>query len=481
MGDEIERRYFDAEHFSTFRTRLDEEQELLRGHFEQAGFSPRGNVAGFELEAWLVDPAGDPLPCNDEFLRVLNNPLVVPELAAYNVELNGSPSAITGRVFSRLEDELQATWDNCLEAARQMRCDLITIGILPTVRESMLNSDYMSGMMRYHSLNDRVMALRDGRPLAVEIDGDTPLSTTHPDVMLEAATTSFQIHLQCRPEHATRHFNASLAASAPMVACSANSPFLFGHALWDETRIPLFEQAVDVGHRDPPRVSFGTGYVRDSLLEIFTENHRDHQILLPAVQDTPPSRFGHVRFHNGTLWRWNRPLIGFDFDGQPHLRIEHRVVPAGPTIRDCIANAAFYYGLVYGLGTWTTPIEARLPFDKARDNFYAAARFGLGARLLWTDDEGEVELNARRLILDRLLPLARHGLETRNVPRTEIDEYLNVIGARVDSSQNGAAWQRRWVTRNGSGTRPRRQELNALVQAYREHQYSGQPVHTWSL
>ncbi|MEZ5558178.1 MAG: hypothetical protein R3E86_06475 [Pseudomonadales bacterium] len=474
MGDEIDRRYFDAEDFSAFRERLDAETALLSELFRRGEFSARGDMAGFELEAWLVDERGNPLPKNHEYLAILDNPLVVPELAAYNVELNGSPSRLTGRVFSRLHDELASTWAACLEAAAEMGCGLVTIGILPTVREDMLTSAYMSGMMRYKSLNDRVMALRDGRPLHLDIEGDVGLNITHPDVMLEAAATSFQIHLQCRPGNAVRDFNASMVASAPMVAASANSPFLFGHGLWDETRIPLFEQAVDVGERYLPRVSFGRGYVQQSLLEIFEENQKDHHILLPAVQDTPPTRFSHVRFHNGTLWRWNRPLIGFDFDGQVHLRIEHRVVPAGPTLRDSIANSALYFGLVRGLSLDAEPIETRLPFEQARDNFYTAARYGLNARVCWPTPAGERELSVRALIIDELLPLARRGLQSVDVPDSEIDEYLDVIGARVDSSQNGAAWQRRWVAMNGP-------DLNELVLAYKALQDRGEPVHAWAL
>lgn len=474
MGKEIERRYFDGEHFSVFRSALDEEQALLRETFQGQGFSRRGDVAGFELEAWLVDATGDPLPRNDEYLAELDDPLVVPELAAYNVELNGSPTALTGRPFSRLFDELNATWGRCQQVAGGLACGLVSIGILPTVKEKMLDSAHMSSVRRYHSLNDRVMALRDGRPLEIDIDGEVPLRTTHHDVMLEAATTSFQIHLQCRPERAVRDFNASIIASAATVAVSANAPFLFGHTLWEETRIPLFEQSVDVGPHFRPRVSFGEGYVRQSLLELFEENYRDHPILLPAQLDGPVQRFPHVRFHNGTLWRWNRPLIGFDADGQPHLRIEHRVVPAGPTIRDCIANAAFYYGLVYGLGLWQQAPESLLPFDKARDNFYSGARYGLNARLLWVDQRGDRELGVRQLVLEELLPLARLGLQSRHLPDGEIDEYLDIIGARVQSSQNGAAWQRHWVGMHGI-------DLNALVQAYRTHQDEGKPVHTWPL
>lgn len=474
MGDEIERRYFDAEDFSEFRQRLDAETALLTDQFNAGEFSDRGDVAGFELEGWLVDDNGNPVPKNDAFLAALDNPLVVPELAAFNVELNGSPSALTGRVFSRLHDELSATWQACCEAAAETGCHLVAIGILPTVSEKMLTSEYMSSMVRYQSLNDRIMALRDGKPLELRIDGEAELTTTHHDVMLEAAATSFQIHLQCKPERSVRDFNASVIASAPMVAASANSPFLFGRTLWDETRIPLFEQAVHVGERYPARVSFGAGYVRESLLEIFAENQSEHLILIPAVKDDPPSKFSHVRFHNGTLWRWNRPLIGFDFDGQVHLRIEHRVVPAGPTIRDCIANAAFYFGLVRGFGLMDTPPEAELPFQVARENFYSAARYGLNARPRWSRRGRLEEIGMRELIMDDLLPMARRGLEAENIPPAEIGDYLDVIAERVDSGQNGAAWQRRWVHLHG-------EDLHQLVREYRLRQDTGEPVHTWKL
>lgn len=470
MGEEISRRYFDAEDFSAFRQKLDEETNLLRGLFERQEFSERGNVIGFELEAWLVDHDGNPLPQNKDFLDRLDNPLVVPELAEFSVELNGSPSALTGRVFSRLQDELDATWRACRAAADAMGCHLVIIGILPTVEQSMLSSDYMSQMVRYQSLNDRVMALRDGKPLEIKIEGDPDLVTTHSDVMLEAAATSFQIHLQCRPENAVRDFNASIIASAPIVAASANSPFLFGHSLWDETRIPLFEQAVEVGERYPARVSFGKGYVEHSLLEVFEENQRDHLILIPAVQDSPPSKFSHVRFHNGTLWRWNRPLLGFDFDGQVHLRIEHRVVPAGPTIKDCIANSAFFFGLVCGMGIQPRGMEDSLPFAVAKKNFYAAARFGLNAKIRW----GKRSRTVRSLIIDELLPLARLGLQSQDIPESEIADYLDVVAGRVDSGLNGAAWQRRWVARNGP-------DMHGLVRAYRELQDQGEPVHCWDV
>jgi hypothetical protein len=471
MGDEIATHHFTQDDFAAFEARLVAETGLVRKLFTDSGFSQRGAVAGFELEAWLIDKAGRPAPINKQFLDVLQSALVVPELAAFNVELNGSPSAMTGRVFTRLHDELGATWADCCDCAQSLGHGLVAIGILPTVTEDLLDARYMSPMVRYRALNDQIMALRNGAALEVNIDGHEPLSMIRSDVMLEAAATSFQVHLQTKPAMAARAFNATLVASAPMVAVSANSPFLFGHSLWEETRIPLFEQAVHLGSKYPQRVGFGAGYIAQSLLETFEENLEAHPIVLPALRDDPPDRYPHVRFHNGTIWRWNRPLLGFDFDGQPHLRIEHRVVPAGPSLTDCIANAAFYFGLVRAFVDLNQPIESLIDFGTARSNFYEAARHGLRARIRWLDGE---ELTAQRLILDQLLPRAETALGDFGIPLDEIQRYLNVIRRRAENQQTGAAWQRRWVARHG-------RELDKLTLAYAEAQQSDEPVHTWSI
>ena len=472
MGDEIRERHFNAEHFSRFRRRLDAETDLVAELFDNNTFSHRGDIVGFELEAWIIDAEGQPHAQNQELIDLVDNPLVVPELAAFNVELNGSPSALSGNVFSRLNDELSATWETCRQGAAALDCRLATIGILPTIRPDLLNSNYMSAMVRYQALNDRVLALRDGAPLHIRITTGDGLDMFHDDVMLEAATTSFQIHLQCKPERAVRDFNAAIVASAPMVALAANSPFLFGRSLWEETRIPLFEQAVSAGPRAPARVTFGTGYARESLIEIFRENQTEHVILLPYVQaDEPPHKFSHVRFQNGTVWRWNRPLLGFDFDGQPHLRIEHRVVPAGPTIHDCIANAAAWLGMVRGLVDREDPIETRIDFETAKNNFYAAAKFGLDAPLSWIDG---VERSARELLEDELLPMAAAALARLDIPDTEIERYIGTAHARVARNRTGARWQRAWVEKHGA-------DFAALTRAYVDAQDSGEPVHEWPL
>ena len=471
MGDEIAQRHFNAEDYTRFRRRLDEETNAVQALFENGGFSQRGDIAGFELEAWLVDADGNPAPQNERFLKALDNPLVVPELAAFNVELNGSPCAMAGRVFTRLHDELATTWEACRVGAAELGLRLAAIGILPTIKPELLNSNYMSPRVRFQALNDRVLALRDGAPFELDLTGTDTLKMTHDDVMLEAAATSFQIHLQCRPESAARAYNAAIAASGPMVALAANSPFLFGKSLWAETRIPLFEQAVSVGPRNAPRVGFGEGYARESLSEVFRENRERHLILLPYVQDEPPSKFSHVRFQNGTVWRWNRPLLGFDFDGTPHLRIEHRVVPAGPTIDDCVANTAVFMGLARALIDAATPIEDELPFDVAKANFYAAAREGLDAELVWRDGKPH---QARALLLDELLPAAADALGRLDIPAPEIERHVGLATRRVERDQNGAIWQRKWLAKHGA-------DFNALTLAYLDAQDSGQPVHEWTI
>ena len=345
------------------------------------------------------------------------------------------------------------------------------IGTLPSVREKELSVEHMSPVTRYRALNEQVLQLRNGAPLCLTIPGPQPIATTHYDVMLEAAATSFQIHLKVTPETAVRLYNAAVIASGPMVAACANSPYLFAHDLWEETRIPLFEQAVEVGDPDNRRVSFSTGYARGSLFECFEDNLQRYPVLLPMVSETDPERFAHVRLHNGTIWRWNRPLIGFDDDGTPHLRIEHRVVPSGPTVVDSIANAALFFGLSQALAGQPDPPEWRLGFEAARANFYSGARYGLSGAMTWLDGE---TVDTRALLVGLLLPLARSGLQHLGIDAGDIGLYLGVIEARLQSAQTGARWQRRWVARHGP-------DMQALTRAYIARQNAGAPVHEWDV
>ncbi|HKJ76914.1 MAG TPA: glutamate--cysteine ligase [Gammaproteobacteria bacterium] len=475
MGQEIHGERFSKRDFDAFRRRLEQETALLESWFAEGRFSERHSIGGFELEAWLVDGKNRPAPVNDRLLPLLDEALVTPELSRFNIELNSTPRVLEGAVFDRMAEELEGNWRRCREAAARLGVDLVMTGILPTVEESELTLENMSGMVRYRALNEQVLRLRAGRPLTLDIQGIEHLHTQHRDVMLEAATTSFQIHLQLDQARAARYFNAAVLLSGPMVAATANAPFLFGKRLWRETRIPLFERAVDVGGMEGAafgpvkRVTFGTGYVRRSLFELFRENVEHYPVLLPAQLDAPVEELPHLRLHNGTIWRWNRPLVGFDEDGTPHLRVEHRVVPAGPTVADSIANAALFFGLVHALAGEREPPEQRLEFAAARENLYAAAKHSLDARLTWLDGKNG---NAAELFRERLLPLARRGLRDLAVNGADIERYLGIIEERVRTRQTGAEWQIRYLDRHGC-------DFNALVGAYRERQVRGRPVHEW--
>ena len=478
MGQEIHNPSFSPQDFATFSRRLREETELLRQWFQEDHFSHRRDVAGFELESWLVDEQIQAQADNQRFLQTLADPMVSPELSRFNVELNTPPTPLQGQALSRILQSLQQTWSHCEEVAQSLGERMLMIGIPANLREEQLCLANMSQMQRYRALNEQVLHERRGRPLILDIQGEEHLHLVHQDVMLESAATSFQLHLQVPESEAVRFYNASIIAAAPLVAVSANAPYAFGKDLWAETRIPLFEQAVDVGGYDGAafgplkRVSFGSDYVRDSLFELFEENLQHYPVLLPETSAGEAAQMHHVRLHNGTIWRWNRPLIGFDEDGTPHLRIEHRVIPAGPTLVDSVANAAFYYGLVQSLASAATAPESLIPFSTARDNFTAAARYGLRARLHW--QLADYHIPMRELILEQLLPQAQQGLQQLQLDAEEIERYLGIIRARVESGQNGSQWQRDYVAAYG-------RDWSALMQAYYQRQQQQAPVHLWEI
>ncbi len=472
MGQEITDSHFEPGDFAVFEQRLGRETLLLNRWLEEGRFESGPNVGGFELEAWLLDADTRPTGVVGPYLKRLGDPLVVPELATFNLELNGTPQQLQGMALSSMYSELSATWDRCNRVAGELGARLAMIGVLPTARASDFTLANMSPLHRYHALNEQVLIRRGGESIKLRLDGRDELKLEQSDVMLEAAATSFQIHLKVNADEGVRFYNASKIIAAPMVALSANSPYLFGADLWDETRIPLFEQAVAVGNsRLDQRVTFGVRYIEHSIAECFQANWRRYPVLLPRLMDEPEENLAHLRLQNGTVWRWNRPLIGFDADHRPHLRIEHRVVPAGPSIADSIANAAFYYGAVSALARQAVAPETMLPFEQARDNFYVAAKKGLGAEIQWLSGR---QVGVQQLCGEVLMPLAREGLSSIGIDADEADYWLGIVQARINSGQNGAAWQRAWVGKNGS-------DMQGLMETYMERQTSARPVHEWAV
>lgn len=471
MGQEIASDHFSPEDRREYAVRLQAETRLLRQMLEAGELSSQPAVGGFELEGWLTDSRFRPAPLNGTFLQALNNPLATTELARFNIELNTPPRALTGSALRDFEHALHALLEQANSAAESVETKLLLIGILPSCVQGDFCMETMTTSNRYHALNAEILKARRGRSLRMEIDGRESLHIHHNSVMLEAATTSFQVHMQV-PATAAHHFyNAAIVASAPIMAVAGNSPFLFGRSLWQETRIPVFEQAVDTGREFPARVSFGSGFADASIAECFEENLNIYPVLLPMLLDKPADRFAHLRLHNGATWRWNRPLVGFDPDGMPHIRLEHRILPAGPSVPDMLANAALFYGLTQYLGTQLESGEPiPMAFATARENFYNAARAGLDTQLRWHREEWPVQ----KLMLDELLPQAAEGLEQLGIDEADIRHYLSIIAARIETGQTGAVWQQRHMQRTQG-------DIYRLLLDYARLQHTHTPVHTWTL
>jgi hypothetical protein len=467
VGQEIKAAGFTEADKVRFAARLAEETAIARALYDSGRFSSAGHMLGFEIEIWILDHNYFPASINQQLLEAIDNPLVVPELSRFNLELNCDPLVLEGDALGRAYDALTSVWAQCNSVAHRLDANLVLIGTLPTIRDEDLTLANMSPLNRFYALNSEVLRSRGGRPLHVDILGRGHLVSEHSDVMLEAATTSFQVHLKAPADLAHLYYNASIAASGPVLAACGNAPFLFGKTLWEETRIPLFEQSVVAP--GPARVCMGSGFAACSLMEIFEENARDYEALLPIAFEDAPEAMRHLRLHNGVIWRWSRPLIGFDEDGAPHFRVENRILPAGPSFVDMMANAALFLGLARAIALAGETGTGGLSFEEAKQNFYTAARLGLDAVLYWP---GQGVIGADRLLLERLIPAARAGLADLGVedPRG----FLDVIEARVRSRQTGAAWQRQALEACGG-------DLFALMAAYCEGQRSGAPVHEWDL
>ena len=475
MGQEIDADGFTDKMRETFRARLRAETATLKGWFDARAFDfAEGFTAGLELEGWLIDENAMPAPQNEAFLAAADHPLIVPELSKFNFELNAAPAPLRGSCLSAMGRDLADLWGRADRAAAGLGLRPIAVGILPTVRDAMLQPEWMSTSNRYRALNDELFRLRKDKPLHIRIDGEDRLDYRAGHIMLEAACTSLQTHLKINQEDAPAFWNASVLSAGPLVAASANAPFLYGRSLWAETRIAAFENATecdafrDHAGREMRRVTLGSGFVRHSLLELFVENLA-YPTLLPALSDDA-ARLPRLKLQNGTLWRWCRPILGYEDDGTPHLRIEQRVMAAGPSIDDMIAHLALSFGLALHLAR-AGPADAFADFETARANFYACAREGLNARVTWKGRRVDVQA----LLLHELLPAARAALAAEGVDEADLERYVDhVLRPRMISGLNGARWQRSFVRRYG-------RDFQALTEAYAERQASGAPVHAWTV
>ncbi|MDQ0989682.1 glutamate--cysteine ligase [Streptomyces sp. V3I7] len=494
MGEKVVAESFDLSDRRRYREKLRRcltglERLLVAKRFDR----PR-NLMGVEIELNLAGSDGSPRMLNTQVLERIASRDFQTELAMFNLEVNIAPHRLDGRIFDRLAEELRTSMAYADRKAGELDAGIVMIGILPTLDRDDLVFGNLSEVDRYALLNDQIVAAR-GEEFALDIEGVERLTCTSKSIVPEAACTSVQLHLQVTPDRFADVWNAAQVACAAQIAVGANSPFLFGHELWRESRPPLFLQSTDT--RPPelqaqgvrPRTWFGERWI-SSAYDLFEENLRYFPALLPLCDDEDPldvldaggvPRLAELVLHNGTVYRWNRPVYGIA-DGVPHLRVENRVLPAGPTVADVVANAAFYYGLVRALAEEARPVWTRLPFATAEANFDAACRHGIDARFVWPRrgrHGGTAEVDAVSLVREELLPLAAAGLDAWGVEPADRDLYLGIIEERCRLRTNGASWQAATFHRALDEGLSRPEALAATTRRYTELMHAGDPVHTW--
>lgn len=488
MGDEVKHTKYTRAHRQEYRRKVQRCLDVFESMLQTSSFEFDRPTTGMEIECNLVDSDYQPAMKNRDVLASIADPAYQTELGAYNIEFNVPPRPLPGRAALDLEAEIRASLNAAEAKASSSGAHIVMIGILPTLMPEHLAHDWMSESVRYQALNESIFTAR-GEDLLIDISGPERLSMHAATIAPESACTSMQLHLQVTPANFADNWNAAQVLAGPQLALGANSPFFFGHQLWAETRIELFMQATDTRPDElkaqgvRPRVWFGERWIT-SIFDLFEENVRYFPSLLPELYDEDPlaelaagrtPALSELRLHNGTVYRWNRPVYDV-VNGRPHLRVENRVLPAGPTVLDMMANAAFYYGMLRTLSEENRPLWTKLSFGAAEANFDSAARHGMQARLYWP---GLGEVTADELVLRQLLPIAHEGLRRWGVAADVRDRFLGVIEGRAKSGQNGAAWQVSTVSALQSGGLSRPQALAEMLRLYCERMHSNEPVHTW--
>jgi hypothetical protein len=490
MGQDVDSTVFSRQDRQRYREKLRTCLDVFAKMLGESRFDFERPLTGLEIEFNLVDREMNPAMRNAEILHLLENEDFQTELAQFNIEVNVRPRRLTGSSANELEAELRASLNEAEQRATSADAHIVMIGMLPTLTPEHLTGESLSANPRYRLINEQIFAAR-GEDLYIAIDGVERLATYADTIAPEAACTSVQYHLQVSPQDYAANWNAAQAIAGVQVALGANSPFLFGKELWRETRIALFEQATDTRPQElkeqgvRPRVWFGERWIT-SVFDQFEENVRYFPALLPVCEDEDPAavlargdtpKLGELRMHNGTIYRWNRPVYDV-FRGKPHLRVENRVLPAGPTVVDVLANGAFYYGVLRALTEQDRPLWSQMSFAAAFDNFEAGARSGIDAHVFWP---GLGEVPATELVLRRLLPLAHKGLEAWGTDASVRDRLLGIIEKRCTTHQNGAEWQAQVFHAIDDKRQPldRRDSLREMLHRYVELMHSNEPVHTW--
>ena len=447
---------------------------------------------GAEQEMCLVhNKTYKPANINLEVLAKLTDaPWCVTELAKFNLETNLSPREFVGYCLSQMEAENSDYLAKIQNVLNEFDASIVLCGILPTLRKHDLDMKNLTPVDRYYALMAAIQKHLLGTSFELRVEGVDELLVKHDSPLLEACNTSFQVHLQVAPKEFVKMYNIAQTLAGPMVAIAANSPLVFGRRLWAETRIALFQQSLDTRTTSDhmrerlPRVNFGSGWLRGDITQIYKEDISRFRVLLAGnieedslqmIAEGKAPKLRALQIHNSTVYRWNRPCYGISPNGKPHLRIENRVMPAGPTVVDATANAAFWLGAMIGMSEHHNDITKRLDFDDVRDNFIKAAKFGIDSTFNWINDK---KVHAPELILKELIPLAKEGLKIRKVHNSDINKYLGIIEARAKAHKTGARWALRSFTALKNEV-TNDEAVSCLTAVMIRNQKQNMPVHTW--
>ena len=475
---------------SKFSQHLLNDVKALEIMLENGLFDIEATRIGAEQELCLVDEHLKPASICTPLLKDINNPDYVTELAKFNIEVNYPPLLFKGDCLSKLEQNILNSLDTTAKAANKLQADIALAGILPTIRKFDLDPKNMVPFERYKALMEAITRLR-GSEYELKINGIDELNMRLDSAFVEGCNTGFQVHMQIKPDEFVEMYNIAQAIAAPVLAISANSPFLFGKRLWKETRIALFQQSVDTRvsgnhlREKSPRVTFGNSWLKGSILDIYREDIMRFRVLLHADIDENSldvlnnggiPKLKALTTHNSTVYRWNRPCYGIGGD-KPHLRIENRILPSGPSAIDEVANSAFWFGLMNGMKDEYPDITKVLDFDDAKSNFTSAATYGLDTKFNWI---GKSKFAVADLIKQELIPIAKQGLSKANIDQNDIDKYLNIIEERSENARNGAQWMLHSYS-NLNNKASKEESLTAITATMIKNQKLNVPVHKWPL
>jgi len=472
MGQETTQQRYTKQQERQFHLLLEEETKLLKKWIKDKHFEKSPGICGYEIEGWIIREQGLPYACSDKLLETVADPHITPELSKFNFEINGNPFPVDKELPLHLKEDFQLHWNKCSEAAAQQKGQILFIGTYPDLSRVAFGMKQIYPRNRYYSINSRIRSLRK-KPANVKIQGRETFVLNTTNIIHEAGTTSLQIHLQVDFSEAKDFYNASLLASPVMSALCANSPFIYGKELWDESRIPLFEQVISLevmknGHKTS-RVGLGHGFVKHCVSELFDHNLL-HPVLLPEIKKEKKEKLQHLLFHNGTIWRWNRPLIGFDEKGKPHFRIEHRVPSAGPTFIDMQANILFFIGLIHLLKKHIAVEGLSINFQTLEKLFYQASQFGLSAKIKWLD--GKI-YKISHLISEKLIAAVEEEVSRLSLNSSQTNYLIgDVIKNRAASLQNGSYWQKAFIRKFGK-------QFDKMIESYWQNQQKDIPVYQW--